>query len=73
MPVRCLPCAFVRWWPTPPRMFCAEPRTRWGRPPFTQEEPYARRVADLQVYLRQHHGERDLAALGQLVLPSDPA
>ena len=28
------------------------------------------RVADLTLYLRQHHAERDLAALGRLVAPS---
>lgn len=28
---------------------------------------FAQRLADLQVYVRQHHGERDLAALGRAV------
>jgi alkylation response protein AidB-like acyl-CoA dehydrogenase len=31
------------------------------------DETHARRVADLQIYLRQHHAERDLAMLGRLV------
>lgn len=39
-----------------------------GPGPLVGDEGYARRVADLTVYLRQHHGERDLAQLGQLIL-----
>lgn len=35
---------------------------------LTQEADHARRVADLGLYLRQHHAERDQAALGRLVL-----
>ena len=31
------------------------------------EPEHAARVADLRLYLRQHHAERDLAALGRLV------
>lgn len=37
-----------------------------GPGPLVGEEAYARRVADLGVYLRQHHGPRDLAQLGEL-------
>lgn len=37
-----------------------------GPGPLVGEEAYARRVADLGVYLRQHHGQRDLAHLGEL-------
>ncbi|MGW9404328.1 acyl-CoA dehydrogenase [Arthrobacter sp. NPDC055585] len=39
-----------------------------GPGPLTAEEEHARRVADLQVYVRQHHGERDHAALGGMLL-----
>jgi alkylation response protein AidB-like acyl-CoA dehydrogenase len=39
-----------------------------GPGPLTADEEHARRVADLTVYLRQHHAERDLAALGTQVL-----
>jgi alkylation response protein AidB-like acyl-CoA dehydrogenase len=39
-----------------------------GPAPLTGEEDHARRVADLEVYLRQHHGERDLAVQGRQVL-----
>ena len=39
-----------------------------GPAPLTGEEDHARRVADLQVYLRQHHAERDSAALGRALL-----
>ena len=39
-----------------------------GPGPLTADEVHARRVADLTVYVRQHHAERDLAALGSAVL-----
>ena len=38
-----------------------------GAGPLCHDEAHARRVADLTVYLRQHHAERDLAELGGLV------
>lgn len=38
-----------------------------GAGPLSHDEEHGRRVADLTVYLRQHHAERDLAALGGLV------
>jgi hypothetical protein len=41
-----------------------------GAGPLCHDEAHARRVADLTVYLRQHHAERDLAALGELVADS---
>jgi alkylation response protein AidB-like acyl-CoA dehydrogenase len=45
--------------------------TRTGRAlgagPLSHDEAHSRAVADLTVYLRQHHAERDLARLGQLV------
>lgn len=39
-----------------------------GPGPLTTDEPYARRTADLALYVRQHHAERDLAALGRDLL-----
>jgi alkylation response protein AidB-like acyl-CoA dehydrogenase len=39
-----------------------------GPAPMAFDEQHARRVADLELYVRQHHGERDLAALGAEVL-----
>lgn len=39
-----------------------------GPAPLVFDEVHARRVADLQVYLRQHHGERDIADLGSRLL-----
>lgn len=36
-----------------------------GPGPLTADERHARRVADLQVYVRQHHAERDQAGLGR--------
>ncbi len=39
-----------------------------GPGPLTTEEEHARRIADLQVYVRQHHAERDHASLGKLLL-----
>lgn len=41
-----------------------------GPGPMATEEEHARRIADLQVYVRQHHAERDLARLGGLQLES---
>jgi hypothetical protein len=38
-----------------------------GAGPLSRDEAHSRRVADLTVYLRQHHAERDLAELGALV------
>lgn len=38
-----------------------------GPGPLTTDESHAQRVADLRIYLRQHHGERDLARLGRLL------
>jgi len=38
-----------------------------GAGPLAHDAEHAARVADLTVYLRQHHAERDLAALGALL------
>jgi alkylation response protein AidB-like acyl-CoA dehydrogenase len=38
-----------------------------GAGPLSHDEEHSRAVADLTVYLRQHHAERDLARLGELV------
>ena len=43
-----------------------------GPAPLALDEVHARRVADLAVYLRQHHAERDVARLGELVLAEGP-
>ncbi|MYW05200.1 acyl-CoA dehydrogenase, partial [Streptomyces sp. SID3343] len=49
---------------------CAEVVDRAGRAlgagPLCHDARHARAVADLTVYIRQHHGERDLARLGAL-------
>ncbi|WP_353951695.1 acyl-CoA dehydrogenase [Knoellia sp. S7-12] len=39
-----------------------------GPAPLTCDEEHARRVADLTIYVRQHHGERDVARLGSLLV-----
>jgi hypothetical protein len=39
-----------------------------GPAPLGFDEEHARRVADLQLYIRQHHAEGDLAALGAHLL-----
>ncbi len=39
-----------------------------GPGPLALEEDHARRTADLRIYLRQHHAERDYAALGRSLL-----
>lgn len=41
-----------------------------GPRPLVADEGYARRIADLHLYLRQHHGLRDAARLGRLVVDS---
>jgi alkylation response protein AidB-like acyl-CoA dehydrogenase len=43
-----------------------------GPAPLTGDEDHARRVADLAVYVRQHHAERDLARQGDQVLADAP-
>jgi hypothetical protein len=37
-----------------------------GPAPLCRDRDHARRVADLQIYVRQSHAERDLATLGEL-------
>lgn len=39
-----------------------------GPGPLSQEPEHADRVADLALYLRQHHAERDAAGLGRMLL-----
>lgn len=39
-----------------------------GPAPLALDPTVAARMADLTLYLRQHHAERDAAALGELVL-----
>jgi len=43
-----------------------------GPAPLATEDEHAARVADLRLYLRQHHAERDTAALGGLVSQASP-
>ncbi|WHM29239.1 acyl-CoA dehydrogenase [Streptomyces sp. BPPL-273] len=54
---------------------CAEVLERVGRAtgagPLCRDERHARAAADLTVYVRQHHAERDLAALGERVARGD--
>jgi hypothetical protein len=42
-----------------------------GPAPLALEEEHARRVADLQLYVRQEHAERDAASLGRTLLRHD--
>jgi alkylation response protein AidB-like acyl-CoA dehydrogenase len=44
-----------------------------GAGPLSHDTAHSRAVADLTVYLRQHHAERDLARLGELVAAQEPA
>ncbi|WP_239066155.1 acyl-CoA dehydrogenase [Microbacterium hibisci] len=48
----------------------AEADAALGPGPLVSDPAYARRVADLHLYLRQHHGLRDAARLGRLVVES---
>ena len=42
-----------------------------GPAPLALDDAHAARVADLQLYLRQHHAERDDAALGRALLEAE--
>jgi len=42
-----------------------------GPAPLALDAAYAKRVADLQLYVRQHHAERDEASLGETLLRSE--
>jgi len=44
-----------------------------GPAPLATDRAHAKRVADLQLYIRQHHAERDDAALGELLTTRDDA
>ena len=44
-----------------------------GPAPLAFDEEHARRVADLELYVRQHHAERDLAAFGASILGDERA
>jgi len=39
-----------------------------GPAPLTADASYLARVADLELYVQQDHGERDLARLGRMIL-----
>jgi alkylation response protein AidB-like acyl-CoA dehydrogenase len=43
-----------------------------GAGPLCRDADHARKVADMTVYLRQHHAERNLAELGALVAEGKP-
>lgn len=52
----------------------AETDAALGPAPLVADEAHARRVADLRLYLRQHHGPRDTARIGRdLVAAADRA
>jgi alkylation response protein AidB-like acyl-CoA dehydrogenase len=44
-----------------------------GPTPLALDADYAKRIADLQLYVRQHHAEKDQASLGDAVLRSGNA
>jgi hypothetical protein len=44
-----------------------------GPGPMCRDRRFPQQLADLQVYVRQHHAERDLAALGAQVMAQDLA
>jgi hypothetical protein len=43
-----------------------------GPAPLALDEQHAKRVADLQLYIRQHHAEKDDASLGEALMGSLP-
>jgi hypothetical protein len=44
-----------------------------GPTPLSRDRSFAQALADLQLYVRQHHAERDYTALGQRVLEAKEA
>ncbi|MFJ1584666.1 acyl-CoA dehydrogenase [Streptomyces sp. NPDC088197] len=56
---------------------CADVLTHVGRAtgagPLCHDERHARNTADLTVYIRQHHAERNLAELGGLAARKEPS
>jgi hypothetical protein len=44
-----------------------------GPAPLALDDRHAQRVADLQLYVRQHHAERDDAALGRMLVTKGSA
>lgn len=44
-----------------------------GPAPLALDEDHAKRVVDLEIYVRQHHAERDLASLGRKNLDRGPS
>jgi hypothetical protein len=42
-----------------------------GPAPLALDAAHAKRIADLQLYIRQHHAERDLESLGTAVAAGD--
>lgn len=42
-----------------------------GAGPLCRDRRFAQRIADLEVYVRQHHAERDLATLGRQILDAE--
>ena len=44
-----------------------------GPAPLALDAAHAKRVADLQLYVRQHHAEKDLASLGEAIVASGDA
>jgi alkylation response protein AidB-like acyl-CoA dehydrogenase len=42
-----------------------------GPAPLSMDDAHARRAADLTLYVRQHHAERDVAAIGEALVGDD--
>ena len=66
---RCLRCGSARSWPTRWRPTIRVADHALGPGPLAFEAEHATRVSDLRVYVRQHHAERDSAALGRARSP----
>jgi hypothetical protein len=49
----------------------AEADAALGPAPLVKYEDHAQRVSDLHLYLRQHHGLRDAARIGRLLVAAD--
>ena len=64
-PRSCSPSACARSWSMPSRSRWTEADAALGPAPLVADAAHARRVADLHLYLRQHHGSRDVARIGR--------
>ena len=69
-PAPCSRCGSATWSPTRVERVLTAADHALGPGPLALEPEHAARVADLRLYVRQHHAERDSAALGSSCSPT---